>query len=395
MSKVMVIAGGAWQAPLIKKIKRMGHNVLCTNLYDDTEGIQLADERVVANVLDKEKNLQIAKEYVPDIVITDQSDIAVPMVAYVSQEMGLPGIGTDKASLFTNKYLMREFEKMNGFKQPKYKLCQKYEDAQEFLEEVSKAIIKPLNSQSSRGVFIVEKGQDFNEKFESSKGYTNGQDGLIIEEYIEGTEFTVDGIKIGQKHHVLAISEKKHFKHNRSVASQLYFSNKNDRVDYEKLSLLNTNLVTAMNLPFGLTHAEYKYSNGNFYLIEIAARGGGTLISSDIVPIMSGIDSNELIVRYMLGEDVDFPEKKKENVVAILKFLELPSGKVKTISGKEDIEKMNNVVKIHLSFKEGDEIKSATDDSTRVGFYIAYADSDLELEELCKKIETTLIVELE
>ena len=54
----------------------------------------------------------------------------------------------------------------------------------------------------------------------------------------------------------------------------------------------NKEMVCKMGLPFGLTHAEYKYMNGEFYLIEIGARGGGTKISSDIVPYMSGVDSN-------------------------------------------------------------------------------------------------------
>ena len=63
------------------------------------------------------------------------------------------------------------------------------------------------------------------------------------------------------------------------------FSHTNKKYDYEKLARLNSDMVETMGLPFGITHAEYKYYNGEFYLIEIAARGGGTRISSDIVPI--------------------------------------------------------------------------------------------------------------
>lgn len=395
MSKVMVIAGGAWQAPIIEKIKKMGHTVLCTNLYADTEGMLLADEKAVANVLDKDKNLEIAKSFNPEIIITDQSDIAVPTVAYVSEELGLPGIGTEKAQLFTNKYLMREFEKANGFIHPNYMLCECYEDAQKFLLENKKAIIKPLNSQSSRGVFVVQTEKDFKKEFEESLKYTNGFNNIIIEEYVEGTEFTVDGIKLGEEYQVLAISEKKHYEYNKSVANQLLFSNNNSKFNYDKLRRVNEALVKAMDLPFGLTHAEYKYRDGNFYLIEIAARGGGTLISSHIVPIMSGIDSNELLVRYMLGEKVNIPSKDENDRWAILKFLDIPSGKVKKINGLEKIKTNRNVVKMHLNFTEGSIIEKATDDSKRVGFYIAYAESQQDLIELMENIETTLDIEME
>ena len=106
MSKIMVIAGGDWQIELIKKAKQMGHYVICSNLYEDSPAFPYADACEVANVLDKEKNLQIAQKYQPDAVISDQSDIAVPTVAYVNEKMGLRGIGTDKADIFTDKKLL-------------------------------------------------------------------------------------------------------------------------------------------------------------------------------------------------------------------------------------------------------------------------------------------------
>ena len=74
----MVIAGGDWQIELIKKAKSMGHYVICSNLYKDSKGFKYADLGEVADVLDKQKNLEIAKKHSPDAVISDQSDIAVP-----------------------------------------------------------------------------------------------------------------------------------------------------------------------------------------------------------------------------------------------------------------------------------------------------------------------------
>ena len=57
---VMVIAGGTWQVPLIKKVKAMGYKVLNSNLYEDSPGFAFSDYTAVADVKDKEKNLEIA-----------------------------------------------------------------------------------------------------------------------------------------------------------------------------------------------------------------------------------------------------------------------------------------------------------------------------------------------
>ena len=104
----MVIAGGDWQIELVKKAKKLGHKVICSNLYEDSPAFPFADYCEVANVLDKEKNLEIARKYKPDAVISDQSDIAVPTVAYLNEKLGLKGIGTELAALFSDKSAQRE-----------------------------------------------------------------------------------------------------------------------------------------------------------------------------------------------------------------------------------------------------------------------------------------------
>ena len=43
MKRVMVIAGGTWQVPLIKKVKSLGYEVVNSNLYEDSIGFKYAD----------------------------------------------------------------------------------------------------------------------------------------------------------------------------------------------------------------------------------------------------------------------------------------------------------------------------------------------------------------
>ena len=59
----------------------------------------------------------------------------------------------------------------------------------------------------------------------------------------------------------------------------MYFTHTSKEYDYDKLRAYNDSFVMKTNLQFGFTHAEYKCEDGDFYLIEIAARGGGNMIS--------------------------------------------------------------------------------------------------------------------
>ena len=149
-------------------------------------------------------------------------------------------------------------------------------------------------------------------------------------------------------------------------------------------------MVEKMGLPFGLTHAEYKYMDGKFYLIEIAARGGGTKISSDIVPIMSGVNSNEIYINALLGKREKFSINYEKDKYAILGFFDFAPGKVTAIEGMEEVKKMQGVHEVGLNFKVGDTIGKAEDDRSRVGYYILYADSYQKLRRLESEMKGTL-----
>lgn len=388
MKRILIIAGGKWQVPLIQKAKLLGYEVVNSNLYKDSPGFKFADYIEVCDVRDKQRNLDIARKYNIESVLSDQSDIAVPTVAYVAEKMGCKTIGSEMAELFTNKYKMREFCIMNGFKSPEYKLCHRVEDAIIFFKNMpDRIIIKPLDSQSSRGVYTINNVDELKEKFSISQRYSSNKKDVLAERYISGKEFTVDGITYKGKHYSLAISEKKHFEYNKNIASELRFSYYNDHYDYDRLRRIHNELIEKSGLPFGLTHAEYKYENGEYYLIEMAARGGGTKIASDIVPYMSGIDTYDILIKSTMGkydkEKIDWPLKEEyQNRWAALKFLDIESkGKaIASIEGVEKIKQIEGIEDFALEFSVGDMLEHAQDDRSRVGYYIVFAKSKEEIE---------------
>ena len=396
MERIMVIGGGEWQTALVRKLKEMGYETVNSNLYKDSPAFAYADYCEVADVLDKEKNLEIARKYNVDAVLTDESDIAVQTVAYVASSLGLVSIGQEMAELFTNKYKMRRFCESRGFKTPEFRLCHYPSEAADFVRMLGrKAIMKPLDSQSSRGVFILNSPEDAYSFFNDSVCHSRNEEAVIVERYIEGKEFTVDGIVLHGKHHSLAVSEKKHYEYNKSIASELFFSHENPKYDYKKLRDTNDRFVNSAGLPFGLTHAEYKCEDGEFYLVEIAARGGGTRISSHIVPLMTGFDNYKLLVGEALGREPDFEIPKDiflSERCAVLKFFDVPvnGGYVREILGEDEIRSNEKVLELHLEFKKGDQLYRAQDDRSRIGFYIAWGESREELQKTMEWVESTL-----
>lgn len=389
----MVLPGTMWQLGLIDKIREMGHKVLVVNPAPNSPGFSHADGYLQSDIFDKEQVIAFARENRVDAIMSDECDIAMNLIAELGKEFGVPALDEATASLYTDKFLMREFSKKHGLKYPEYKYCRTVEDALELLNEINRPIIiKPLDSNASHGVFKITSEEELREKFPESMQFSRHEKCVLAERFIEGTEFTIDGIKTPSAHYTLAISEKKHFEHNKSIAKELLFSHHNSNFDYDKIREANDAFVMQSNLEFGFTHAEYKCEDSEYYLIEIAARGGGNMISSVITQHMTGFDTYKYLVECSIGDihDQDFSLREEyKNKAAVLKFFITPrgGGKVKAIEGLEYLESEPDIVKYHLNFKIGDVIQDALNDSARIGFYIVCSENMHKLREVVKNVE--------
>lgn len=390
MSRILVVAGGNWQIDLIKKAKEMGHYVVCSNLYEDSPAFKFADACEVSDVKDKEANLQFAVKHNVDAVITDQSDIAVPTVAYIAEKLGLPGIGTEKADICTDKSAMRNFCKKNGFLIPDYKPCHTVADAEEMIDKYGKIILKPIDSQSARGVFAVDSMDKLKEYYPITVSYANRRQEILAEEYVEGAEFTVDGLVVNGHHYPLCISVKEMHKRNPMVSMVQTYSYKHDEFDYDELRRQNRALAECIGLPFGLTHTEYRFSNGKFYLLEIAARGGGSNLASKIVPYISGIDNYRYLINDATGVTNDDHEltnyRFPEDNYAIMRFFDFGTGTVEELEGVEFLKNSPFLLDYNLELKKGDQIAEPRFGSMRAGHFTIVGHDMQELQREYKNI---------
>ena len=217
----------------------------------------------------------------------------------------------------------------------------------------------------------------------------------ILERFVNGYEITVEGFCSNGRHQVLAMSRKKHFK--TGVASCLTYPGdiptdiRRKIIDYDNL------YVEQSGLKFGPTHAEYIVDDttGAFWLVEIACRGGGTLISSDIVKWVSGFDVQNAYIRSLEGEIIDIKSIVPKDRVAELHFFEFGAGRVTSVSGVDEVRCMDSVLMLDIPIKVGDIISSCVDDRSRQGFVIVIAHTLQELEDRLTKINKTIVISLD
>jgi biotin carboxylase len=295
--------------------------------------------------------------------------------------------------VFTDKYEMREALAGTAVAMPKYAEVSTVGEAEAATRQWGyPLVLKPKNSQASLGVFKVADERELRDHFATSMN--ESRDGkILVEEFIDGTEVTVEGFSVGGKCYVLAISEKAHYDFNPCVARRLAYPPRFNPEIIARIKETAENVVDSLGLQDGISHAEYRVRDGIPHLVEVAARGGGNRIASVIIEHVSGVDVYAMLIRRLLGQPVEMPARSSR--AANLEFLHFRSGKVKAISGIAEVRASNLVSHIELDFGTGDTIEPPRDDKGRHGYFISLGETRDEIDEKAARVKEMVRVEYE
>jgi biotin carboxylase len=389
--RALIIGGGRWQLDLIKRASELGLFTVVADISAEAPGRRLADEFVQIDTNDCTGLLEIVRQNPVSMVLADQSDRTVPVAAFLNEQLGLSGIRPDTAHVFTNKYAMREALAGSGVPMPAYAEVSKVEEATAAAREWGyPLILKPKSSQASVGVFKVDDELELRTHFAATM--SESRDGtILVEEFVEGVEVTVEGFSLDGKCTVLAVSEKEHYRFNSCIARRLAYPPRFKSETQRRIRETHQIVVNTLGLRDGITHAEYRVRDGDPYLVEVAARGGGNRIASVIVNHVSDVDVYEMLIRRMMGQDIVMPPRLRR--AANLEFLDFPPGKVNAISGLDEIRNSDLVCDIELGFSEGETIELPHNDKTRQGYFISLGDTRDEIDDKARRVKQLLEIE--
>lgn len=402
MKTAMVLGAAAGQIPFMKLCRTYGARVIAVSPKGDYPGFSFADECVYLDTRDKEAILQVAQEAHIDAIMTDQTDVSIPSVAYVAEKMGLRGIGYDTALRFSNKYLMLHAAKAAGINVPRFVAVKSAPEAMEAGRNMRwPLIVKPVDSSGSRGVNKVETPEELYEAVECAMRLS--QSGVcLVEEFVTGIEYLVDGFAMNSEVINTDFGIKEYFDiPGKYISKMCMFSSPNLAESTSEHLVLEENikLVKGLGLAFGITHAEYMYEplERKVYLIEIAARGGGVFLSSDLTPRVSGVNVNQLLVKYLLnGDIVDVKALKLNDRVAAWRCFELQPGKIVDISGVEEANSVEGVFAVHVEdLHVGDIVQPLSDDTGKKGPILVWGDSRQACFNSIRGVQDVLKIETE
>lgn len=404
MKKILVLAAGTLQIPIIKKAHDMGYYVIAADGDPNACGLKYADKGICENITSEEAMLRVAREEQIDGVIHPCSEVSMNVMGRINDELGLSGISKEQAIRSTNKHLMRKAFEAGNAPSPMSILTTNAKNAWDhFCNDFdTNAILKPSRNSGSRGIAKVVKGISEDEfKLLYERAYEESRDKLVlIEQFIEGPEFSVEIIVWQNKINVLTVTEKK-------TTESPYFVEigHNQPSCYpEKIVKIITDAavsgVRALGVNNCACHAEVKVlntsmnsSNPQAYIMEIGARLGGDFISTELTHLSTGIDMVAAAVNCALGIEPCLESTKEKYGVCIRYFCPTP-GKLIAISNTEVLNDPR-VYDSDIYNTVGDVIPEVTSSLCRSGHVIVTEKTPQKAIELAENIINSIKFEIQ
>jgi len=341
MKTIMILGASILQIPAIEKALDMGLRVVVVDMNPDAIGMKLKGViPEVISTIDIHAIVESAKKHDIDGIMTLASDMPMRAVAAVAKEMCLKGITDDTALKATNKVEMRKALKKHCVPIPEF---YKVTNEKEYMDAIKRLncpiIVKPSDNSGSRGIFKLEDYGDpelLKEAFLHSKKYSRNGD-IVVEEYMEGPEVSVETLSLNGVCHVIQITDKITTGSPHFVEMGHTQPTRLDPHIAEKIELLAKEANKAIGIVDGPSHTEIIVNNGEPKIVEIGARLGGDCITTHLVPLSTGVDMVECCIRIALGEKPNIVVKYSKG--SAIRYFNQSAGIVKKITGLEIAKK--------------------------------------------------------
>ncbi|WP_432407115.1 ATP-grasp domain-containing protein [Wukongibacter sp. M2B1] len=377
MEKILVIGAGLYQVSGIEKLKEKEYYVIAIDGNPNALGKEISDEFFCIDIKDTEGilNLLQSEDIKIDGCICFATEIALRTVAKINERLKLKGITMEQVSIATSKVRQREILKKSNLPYPKFISIKHGENVLQKVKEHAfkyPLIIKPSDSSGSRGVFIIRNSIELQQKIEDCFNFSSFDSQIIIEELIEGIEFTIESIVTDNTIYTLAISEKKKPINNYTVSTELFYNSPLAQKLYNSIESVVNKFVRMCEFKNTIIHTEVIYSNitHEVYIIETTVRSGGYGIFDKILPKITGIDVVGKTIDLYLDNRINLDSIKRKP--CILRFFTANEGKLVSIYRLDKIIEKLSDIEYDFFATIGDHIKPIYSDGSRLGYMIVH-----------------------
>lgn len=370
---LVAIGAGRWQTRGIEAAQAMGVKVLALDGDPEAPGNRIADAATTVDIRNVEASAAAveAAGIKPAGFIAYANEAGMMTAAALRERFDCPGPDQVLARRLTAKHEQRRLWTDAGLPCPDWHLVRDRDEAARAAGLIGgRVIVKPVDAAGSRGVRVVDTPLDAAEAFEHAIGVSRTRLALV-ERFVVGVEYTVETFGDGERHHVLAVTEKQKVPGTSDTVARELATPGLPNKETARIAALAVDALTALGYRHGPGHTEIlRDGGGGLWLVETAGRGAGFLVCDRLVPMASGFDLPSACVAAALGRP--FPVSFADRQAVVLRFVASRPGIVRRLSGFEEANTLAGVY-VEAFVTPGMIVGIADSDGARLAAILAVA----------------------
>jgi len=281
-----------------------------------------------------------------------------------------------------DKHAMRELLARGGLSPVSFEAAPTRQEVPDAVHRIGyPAVVKPAALAGSRGVFLWQEAQDRAAWTALVDQY--GYDGpFLVEEYLQGPEYSVETLSRDGRHQVVGITEKLLGPPPLFVEVGHVHPAPLPQDRRQAVEELTTEFLTACGYRFGPAHTEVIWTERGPRIVESQARLGGDRIPR-LVELATGLDIEQAIFAALADRPA---EPTEPTATAIVRFFTFPPGRVDEIRGLETAAHLTHVDELSLRLSPGDTVPAVRDSKSRHGHVIVSGASPEEARTRCAEV---------
>jgi biotin carboxylase len=397
--RILILGAGVMQGPAISIARSMGLKTVVVDGDPKAPEASGADRFECVDLKDKERIEALGRELQAggglSGVMTAGTDFSAS-VAWVAEKLGLPGIPYEAALNASDKDRMRRCFAAAGVPSPGFAVFtgETAGDAAKGLPFDFPAVVKPVDNMGARGCRRVDSPGELSEALEDALGFSRSGR-AIVEEFMEGPEFSVDAIVYKDDIQVCGFAD-------RHIFFPPYFIEMGHTMP-SVLGEAETRAVLGgffagirargITAGYGAAKGDLKLTPQGPMIGEIAARLSGGYMSGWTYPYASGVELTRGAILAALGRP--WTAKPDRNWTSAERAVISIPGKVRSIHGLERARDTASVKNVFLRVAEGSAVRFPENNVSKCGNVISAAPGRAAAVEAAEKAAGAILIRLE
>jgi predicted ATP-grasp superfamily ATP-dependent carboligase len=286
------------------------------------------------------------------------------LAAVAAQHLNIPYNSPQSVANCRNKFLARKCFYDAGMLTPNFRRVPLNNPPTDLQYPV---VLKPLTQSASRGVIRANNHDEFEAAFRRIGNIVRPErdECLLVEDFIQGREFALEGILDHGALRVLAVFDKPDPLDGPFFEETIYVTpSRKPKYVQNEFRYATQKAIQALGLTYGPIHAEMRLNDRGVWMLEVAARPIGGLCAK----VLPGLE--ELILRHAAGEDVSTLALSAE--AAGVMMIPIPHGGIYAgVTGEAEARSVQLIEDVIVTAKIGQHLLPLPEGNSYLGFIFA------------------------